>query len=87
LADYEVRFSNTARKGLRRLDRESRERVVRAAEALGEEPRPHGARPVRGTPFLRIRSGDYRIIYEVREDVLLILVVRVAHRREAYRNL
>jgi len=87
LADYEVRFSNTARKGLRRLDRESRERVVRAAEALGEEPRPHGARPVRGTPFLRIRSGDYRIIYEVREDVLLILVVRVAHRKEAYRNL
>ncbi len=87
MADYEVRFSNTARKGLRRLDRESRERVVRAAEALGEEPRPHGARPVRGTPFLRIRSGDYRIIYEVREDVLLILVVRVAHRREAYRNL
>ncbi len=87
MADYEVRFSNTARKGLRRLDRESRERVVRAAEALGEEPRPHGARPVRGTPFLRIRSGDYRIIYEVREDVLLILVVRVAHRKEAYRNL
>lgn len=87
MADYEVRFSNTARKGLRRLDRESRERVVRAAEALGEEPRPRGARPVQGTPFLRIRSGDYRIIYEVREDVLLILVVRVAHRKEAYRNL
>jgi len=42
---------------------------------------------VQGTPFLRIRSGDYRIIYEVREDVLLILVVKVAHRREAYRNL
>ena len=87
MADYEVRFTNAARKGLRRLDRESRERVVRATEALGEEPRPYGARPVRGTPFLRIRSGDYRIIYEVREDVLLILVVRVAHRREAYRNL
>lgn len=87
MANYEVRFGNAARKGLRRLDSEARERVVRTAEALGEEPRPRGAHPVRGTPFLRIRSGDYRIIYEVREDVLLILVVKVAHRREAYRNL
>lgn len=87
MADYKVRFSNAARKGLRRLDDEARERVVRAAEALGEEPRPRGVRPVQGTPFLRIGIGDYRLLYEIREDVLLILVVRVAHRREAYRNL
>jgi mRNA interferase RelE/StbE len=87
LAVYEVRFSNTARKGLRRLRGKDRERVTLAAEALGENPRPRGARLVEGTPFLRIRSGNYRIIYEVRDNVLLVLVVRVAHRKDAYRNL
>jgi mRNA interferase RelE/StbE len=84
---YEVRFSRPARKNLRRLRKRDQERVVRMAEGLRQDPRPYGASTVKDTPFLRIRVEDYRVIYEVREEALIVLVVRVAHRREAYRNL
>ena len=50
------------------------------------EPRPHGAKALRGEPgLLRVRVGDYRVIYTVEDNILLVLVVRIAHRREAYR--
>ena len=85
--NHEVRFTRPARKDLRRLDRKDQQRVVEAAESLADEPRPQGAEPVKNTPYLRIRVGQYRIVYEVRDEELLILVIRAAHRREVYRRL
>ena len=55
-------------------------------DALSDNPHPHGASKLKGADELwRIRVGDYRIVYEIHHRVLLVLVVRVAHRREAYR--
>jgi mRNA interferase RelE/StbE len=51
---------------------------------LAEDPRPPASRPLRGRPGYRVRVGDYRIIYTVQDNVLLIVVVTLGHRREVY---
>jgi mRNA interferase RelE/StbE len=84
---YEVRFARPVAKELRRLDRGEAKRIVEAAEALAEDPRPSGVQKVRGTPYMRIRVGSYRVVYEVRDEDLVVLVVKVGHRREVYRGL
>jgi mRNA interferase RelE/StbE len=62
-----------------------RERVLRAAYALADDPRPPGVRKMRGADRqYRIRVGDYRVIYEIHDDVLLVLVIEVGNRREVY---
>lgn len=83
---YEVRFARPVAKELRRLDRREAKRLVEAAEALADDPRPTGAEKVQGSPYLRIRVGNYRIVYEVRDEELVVLVVKVGHRREVYRR-
>ncbi|HEU4701168.1 MAG TPA: type II toxin-antitoxin system RelE/ParE family toxin, partial [Conexibacter sp.] len=55
-----------------------------AITLLAEDPRPPAARALRGRPGLRVRVGDYRIVYTVADDVLLIVVVAVGHRRDVY---
>ncbi len=57
-------------------------------DALATTPRPRGASALQGHPgVLRIRVGDYRIIYQVQDDLLTVLILRVAHRREVYRGI
>lgn len=66
----------------------TRLRVFNRIVALAEEPRPANAEMLSAVDKLfRIRVGDYRVIYAIQEDLLLVLVLRVAHRREAYRTL
>jgi mRNA interferase RelE/StbE len=84
---YRIEFTRAARKGLEALPVRERERVARAIDALATEPRPPGARALQGQPgLLRIRVGDYRVVYQVHDDVLTVLVVRIGHRREVYRR-
>ena len=83
----EVRFARPVAKELRRLDRREARRILEAAEALADAPRPLGAQKVRGTPYLRIRVGSYRVVYEIRDEELVVLVVKIGHRREVYRGL
>jgi mRNA interferase RelE/StbE len=61
--------------------------MARAIEALAEVPRPPGAVQLKGTGFLRVRVRDYRIVYEIADDVLLVLVVRIGRRRHVYQGL
>ncbi len=84
---YEVRFARPVAKELRRLDRGEAKRIVEAAEALADDPRPSGAQKVQRTPYLRIRVGSYRVVYEIRDEKLVVLIVKVGHRREVYRGL
>ena len=82
---YSVRIKSSAAKELARLPRDARERLVEAIDKLGEEPLA-GALLKGGLRGLRrIRVGDYRIVYEVLDDELVVLVIRVAHRQGAYR--
>ena len=84
---YEVRFARPVAKELRRIDRREAKRLVEAAETLAGDPRPSSAQKVQGTPYMRIRVGNYRVIYEIRDEDLVVLVVRIGHRREVYRGL
>lgn len=85
---YTVEFKPSAARQLAKLPRPIQVRIARAIESLSFHPRPQGVEKLGGPEgFLRIRVGDYRIIYQVRDDRLWILVVRVGHRREVYRGL
>lgn len=83
---YTVEFSPGAERDFRKLAREIQLRLRPRIDALADHPRPAGAKKLKGREELwRIRVGDYRIIYEVRDRILVVLLVRVAHRSEAYR--
>lgn len=71
-------------RGLRQLDAPIRRRVQGAIALLAQDPRPPSARALKGRSGLRVRVGDYRIIYTVADDVLLGVVVTLGHRREVY---
>jgi mRNA interferase RelE/StbE len=86
MASYRVELTRSAEKDLRRIDRFRVALLYEAIERLGDNPRPHGSKKLVGADrTYRIRVGDYRIVYEIEDAVLVVLVIRVAHRREAYR--
>jgi mRNA interferase RelE/StbE len=83
---YEVRFASGADRELRKLDFQDQRRITRAAESLASNPRPPGVKKLAGPgDHWRIRVGDYRIIYEIRDAILLVLIIRVGHRGDVYR--
>ena len=81
-----IRIRGSARREIAQLPRDARERVIAAIDALGEQPL--AGSPLKGglRGLRRQRVGDYCILYELLDDELVILVVRVAHRRESYRR-
>ena len=82
---YHVDFTAAAAREVKRLPHPARARVLDAITALADEPRPHGSRKLVGEQSAwRIRIGDYRVIYDVFDDELVVTVVRAAHRREVY---
>lgn len=82
---YRVEFAAAALRQLRKLDRVAQRRVQAAVELLAGEPRPSGAKKlVGGDGEWRVRTGDYRIVYEIHDNVLVVLVIAVGHRREIY---
>lgn len=84
---YRIELSPAAVRALRKLDPTARRRIQAAVELLADDPRPPSAtRLVGGAGEWRIRTGDYRVLYEIEDDALLVLVIRVGHRREVYRR-
>lgn len=82
---YSVSLAPAAARQLRKSDPEVRRRLQAAIELLAENPRPPAAtRLVGGAGEWRVRTGDYRVIYEIHDGELLVLVLRMAHRREVY---
>ena len=86
MTGYRIEVSATAEKQIRKLDRSDQIRVLRAIQALSKEPRPPGTRKLRGyADVFRVRIGVYRIIYSLEQDRLLIIILKVGHRRDVYR--
>ena len=82
---YRVALSPLAARQLRKLDAQARRRIQAALDLLAEQPRPPAAtRLVGGAGEWRVRTGDYRIVYEIEDDHLQVLVLRLGHRREVY---
>ena len=82
---YTVEIRASALRGMKRFPKDVLVRIDACINALGDNPRPHGVRKLTGFHDRhRVRVGDYRVIYEIHDDVLVVLVVRVVHRREGY---
>jgi mRNA interferase RelE/StbE len=84
---YRVEFKPKAARFLERMPEPDRSRTLQRIEDLEKSPRPAGSKKMKGTDYYRLRSGDYRVIYRINDDVLVVLVVRVGHRKEVYRKL
>ena len=84
---YEVALATAAARQLRKFDPQVRRRIQAAIELLATEPRPPAAtRLIGGAGEWRVRTGDYRIVYEIEEERLLVLVLSAGHRREIYQR-
>lgn len=85
---FAIEWKPTVRKQIRRLDPVIRRRVIEAVANLGLDPRPVGSVILAGSPsWRRIRVGDYRVIYEIQDEALVVLVLRVGSRGDVYRHL
>jgi mRNA interferase RelE/StbE len=83
---YEIRLHAQAARAFRRLQNPLRSRIAAAIDALANDPRPPGTIKLAGRDNYRIRVGDYRIVYAVDDDEHLVLIARIAHRRDVYRR-
>lgn len=85
---YLLEYKSSVKKELRKLPKTDRKAVTEKIKSLKDEPRPVGSAKLKGSQYLfRIRHGDYRIIYQFKKKVLVIIIIRIGHRREAYKNL
>ena len=85
MASYSIEIKRSAAKELAELPKQDRLRVIARIEQLAHDPRPSGSEKLSGQERYRVRQGDYRILYEIHDHVLLVMVVRIGHRREVYR--
>jgi mRNA interferase RelE/StbE len=89
LANFTVEFLPSAIKELAAFPRKDQEAISRAIDSLAENPFSPGAKKLQGMknpPYWRVRVGDYRVLYQVQKQEVVVLVVKVAHRREVYRG-
>ena len=83
---YTIQFKPAASRQLAKLPREAQKRIAARIQRLGDDPYPPGCKKMIGEPSMwRLRVSDYRVIYQVRSGILLVLVVNIGHRREVYR--
>ena len=85
MASYSVEIKRSAAKEIEALPPKDRRRVVTKIEGLSRNPRPPGCEKLSGQEKYRLRRGDYRILYEIIDQRLLVTVVRVGNRRDVYR--
>lgn len=85
---YSITYKPSAAKTLRKLDRQYQRAIITAIDALAHDPRPDGVNKLQGGEGeYRLRVGSYRVIYDVNDGELIILVLHLGHRKEVYRKL
>ncbi len=83
---YEIIFTDTSRKQFRKLEKDLQERIIKALERIRIRPEAHVKKLV-GDPGYRLRVGEYRVIIEIEKDELIILVIKMGHRKNIYKKL
>ena len=83
---YRVVFRKSITRDMRRIPNRDLRRILATIDALSEDPRPPGVEKLSGQERYRVREGDYRIIYEVKDDQVIVVVVKIGHRKDVYRR-
>lgn len=84
---YQVEFTKKASKQLDKLSLDLQQKIKTKVQELADNPRPNGVVKLENSDDrYRIRVGDYRVLYEIQDDLLIVSVIRVGHRREVYRE-
>lgn len=86
MASYSLAFKKSVAKDLRSIPNQDVKRILKRIESLREDPRADGCVKLSGQERYRIRQGVYRIVYEIQDTELIVLVVKVAHRSEVYKS-
>ena len=87
MSEFRIEVSATAEKQLRKLQKSAQLSMVKAIKSLASQPRPRGSRRLQGyDDVYRIRTGRYRIIYSIEDRRLLIIVLKIGHRKDVYRQ-
>ncbi len=86
MASYELVFKKSVAKDLRAFAKQEVKRIMQRIRSLADDPRPAGCEKLSGQERYRVRQGAYRIIYEIEDARLTVLVVKVGHRRDVYRG-
>lgn len=82
---YSIRFKSSVKKDLRSIPKQDVLRILNALEHLSEDPRPIDSKPLTGRDAWRIRVGQYRAIYTINEQEIVIEIIKIAHRKNVYR--
>ena len=85
MGSFEIIFKQSVAKDLRQIPKKDVARILKRIDALRAEPRPPGVEKLSGQEKYRIRQGVYRILYEILNNELTVVVVKIGHRRDVYR--
>ena len=82
---YSVRFKSSVKKDLRSIQKQDVLRILKALEGLAEDPRPSNSKPLTWRDAWRLRIGQYRAVYTIHEEEIIIEIIKVGHRKNVYR--
>ena len=85
MAGYRIFFRKSVAKDLEKIPGKDLRKIMKRIEGLGDAPRPQGCEKLSGREQYRVRQGRYRIVYSIQDDVLTVWIVKVGHRKDAYR--
>jgi mRNA interferase RelE/StbE len=85
MENYNVQIRRSAEKEIEKLPKKDRQKVIEKIKGLRENPRPSGVKKLSGEEKYRLRQGIYRILYEVHDAIVTVVVVKVADRKDVYR--
>lgn len=86
MARFELRFRRSVSKDLRAIPGRDIKKILKRIDTLAEDPRGEGCVRLTGKAYYRVRAGNYRVVYEIKEQELVVLVIRVGHRSSVYRQ-
>jgi mRNA interferase RelE/StbE len=86
MVNYRLTFKKSVPKDFRLIPKDDVRRILKRIEALADDPHPMGCEKMSGQERFRVRQNVYRIVYEIQDEELVIVVVKVGHRREVYRE-
>ena len=86
MAKYEIVFRKSVRKDLESIPKRDLQRILADIAELANDPRPAQSRKLSGSEKFRLRRGAYRVLYEIQDEILVVCVVKVGHRRQVYRS-